>query len=141
MDGLIAQLRRNQIALLSIIIACSSFAYGAWRNEATEGNRNLRAAGFETIREIANLERVVFFAHYDKDPAMGNPRQGLAHVLMLSDLGQLQTEQVQQRVAKLKEVWEANWSALGERAEAVKAISEAIDEVRVATKASLSALD
>ena len=67
---------------------------------------------FETIREIANLERVVFFAHYDKDPAMGNPRQGWAHVLMLSDLGQLQTEQVQQRVAKLKEVWEANWSAL-----------------------------
>lgn len=60
MDGLIAQLRRNQIALLSIIITCSSFAYGAWRNEVTEGNRNLRAAGFETIREVANLERVVF---------------------------------------------------------------------------------
>lgn len=60
---------------------------------------------------------------------------------MLSDLSQLQTEDVQQRVANLKEVWQANWSALGEREEAVTAISEAIDEVRVATKSSLAALD
>lgn len=141
MDGLIAQLRRNQIALVSIIIACSSFAYGAWRNEVTEGNRNLRAAGFEIIREIANLERVVFFAHYDRDQNLGNPRRGWAYVLMLSDLGQLQTEQVQQRVANLKEVWQSNWSALGEREEAVTAISKAIDELRVATKASLAELD
>ena len=141
MDGLIAQLRRNQIALVSIIIACSSFTYGAWRNEVTEGNRNLRAAGFEIIHEIANLERVVFFAHYDKDQNLGNPRRGWAYVLTLSDLGQLQTEEVQQRVANLKEVWQANWSALGEREEAVTAISKAIDELRVATKASLAALD
>lgn len=141
MDGLIAQLRRNQVALLSVVIACSSFAYGAWRNEVTEGNRNLRAAGFEIIREIAGLERVVFFAHYDKDSRLGNPRQGWSHVLMLIDLAQLQTPEVQTRAVELKSVWQRHWSGLGKREESVSAISDAIDALRDSTKSSLAALE
>ncbi|MBF8293263.1 MAG: hypothetical protein HW392_2090 [Steroidobacteraceae bacterium] len=39
------QLRNNLVALISLVIALSALGYNTWRNELTERNRNIRAAG------------------------------------------------------------------------------------------------
>ncbi|MCP5181253.1 MAG: hypothetical protein H6993_00130 [Pseudomonadales bacterium] len=140
-DGFFVQVRRNQVALISLLVACTSLAYATWRNEATEANRNLRAAGFEMIREIAGLERVVFFAHYDRDVTQGNPRLGWSHVLTLVDLAALQTAPVRSRAEALRSVWQDNWQALGIDDAAADVVTMAIDGLRSEVLAGLSALD
>ena len=39
-SSIVEQLRRNTVALISIVIAVSSLSYNTWRNEKTEYNRN-----------------------------------------------------------------------------------------------------
>ena len=82
MPSIRAQLRNNVVALISLGVALSSLAYNTWRNERTEHNRNVRVAGFEMLTNIAELQRVVFFSHYDRDERRGNPRDGWVHVLL-----------------------------------------------------------
>ena len=86
-DGVIDQLKRNTVALVSIIIAVSSLSYNTWRNEKTEENRNQRLASFEILLKLNELQQVVFHSHYDKDSLdKGNPRTGWAYVLTVRDL-------------------------------------------------------
>ena len=54
-ETFLGQVRRNSVALISLFVALSSLAYNTWRNEATEANRNVRAAGFALIEHIAHL--------------------------------------------------------------------------------------
>jgi len=68
------QLRNNAVALTSLFIALSSLGYNTWRNERTEHNRNSRTAAFEILTKLAEFERVVFLAHYDRDKNNGNDR-------------------------------------------------------------------
>ncbi len=53
------QLQKHAIALISLVIAISALAYNSWRNELSEENRNIRAAGFEIIKESAKLQFVI----------------------------------------------------------------------------------
>ncbi len=69
------QMRQHSVALISLVIALSSLAYNTWRNEQTEANRNVRAAGIELLLKLGELDRVVFFSHYDKDEVRGNHAQ------------------------------------------------------------------
>ena len=63
-DGVINQLKRNTVALVSIIIAVSSLSYNTWRNEKTEENRNQRFASFEVLLKLNELQQVIFHSHY-----------------------------------------------------------------------------
>lgn len=61
------QLRNNLVALISLFIALSALGYNTWRNERTERNRNIRAAGFEslTINGLAALMPAAVLAEND----------------------------------------------------------------------------
>src|SRR5882757_4094648 len=74
MSSIREQVRNNSVALISLFIALSSLGYNTWRNERTERNRNIRTATFEILTKLAEFERVVFLAHYDRDKSNGNPR-------------------------------------------------------------------
>ena len=63
-------------ALFSIFFAVLGFTYNVWRMEMTEHNSNVREASCETLLQLAELEQLVFAAHYDQDPVAGNPRNG-----------------------------------------------------------------
>jgi len=40
MEGrFLEQVRRNSVALISLVVAVTSLSYNTWRNEATEHNR------------------------------------------------------------------------------------------------------
>jgi hypothetical protein len=135
------QLRNNSVALISLVVALSSLGYNTWRNERTERNRNVRTATFELLTKIAELQRVVYLAQYDRDPNGGNPRTGWTYVLVIRDLSTLVPAPVPARAAELQKVWSADWEGLGRDDErSVDHIDGAIDALRAATLATLTSL-
>ncbi len=135
------QVRRNSVALISLAVALSSLAYNTWRNEQTEYNRNIRAAGIELLLKLGELEKVVFFAHYDMDNEAGNPRAGWAYALTAKDLGSLMPEPARSSTVGLVEIWQQNWSGLGESDDAASKISDGIDRTRSDVLGVLAELD
>ncbi len=141
MSGIREQLRRHSVALISLAVALSSLGYNTWRNEQTEANRNVRAAGIELLLKLGSLDQVVFFSHYERDQLRGNPRSGWAFVLTVRDLGQLTTEPARNSASALVATWQSNWEGLGNDDEAAQAISDAIDRTRNDVLFVLAALD
>src|SRR5258707_15477150 len=107
------QLRNNAVALISLLVALTSLSYNTWRNERTEHNRNIRAAAFEILTKLAEFERVVFLAHYDRDKANGNPRTGWTYLIVINDLAEVVPGSVGPRAAALRDARRANWGDLG----------------------------
>jgi hypothetical protein len=135
------QLRDNTVALISLAVAIGSLGYNTWRNEHTERNRNVRTAAFELLMKLADLERVVFLAQYDRDKTGGNPRTGGVYVLALGDLSKLVPAPVPARAERLQQVWRENWEGLGRNdGVAVDNIDPAIDDLRKSTLATLQSL-
>ena len=135
------QLRRSTVALISLVVALVGLTYNTWRNELTEHNRNLRAAGFEMILTVGELQQIVFFSHYDQDQYRGNPRAGWTRVLLLDDLSEIMPDHVEVATDDLRATWDEDWAALGSEAEAETRITAAIDRVRDETLEALADLD
>ena len=78
------QLQRNSVALISLVIAITSLGYNTWRNEASEYNRNQRLISIEVLRNIGQLQQVIFHNVWEMDAVdKGNPRTGWVHVLAI----------------------------------------------------------
>ena len=60
-------------AIFSLIFAVVGFSYNAWRLEVTEDNSNIRTTAFEVLTELAELQQLIYSAHYDHDMVAGNP--------------------------------------------------------------------
>lgn len=150
-DRIIDQLRRNAVALISLVIAITSLAYNTWRNEHTEDNRNQRWASFEILLKLGELRELVNYIHYDCDLSFrGNPRSGWVIVQTIQDLTLvlevMVPDDMPDSTSQLRDVWAANWQGLdyadettcnersvergSQGAKSVEAIRLAIDEVR-----------
>ena len=141
MTTLRQQVRDNAVALISLVVALGSLAYNTWRNERTEHNRNVRTAAFEVLSKLAELERVVFLAQYDRDVAGGNPRTGWTYVLVIGDLSAVVPAPVPAQAQELQRVWGGNWEGLGKDDEtAVNRIDDAIKKLRDTTLGTLRSL-
>lgn len=140
-DSVRAQVKRNLVALISLVVALVGLSYNTWRNEVTEHNRNLRAAGFEMILTVGELQQIVFFSHYDQDQYRGNPRAGWTRVLLLDDLSEIMPPRVEEATDDLRATWDKDWAALGKEDAAEVRISAAIDRVREETLEALADLD
>ena len=119
----------------------SSLAYNTWRNEQTEENRNIRTAGIELLLKLGELDRVVFYSHYDQDQDRGNPRSGWAYTLTIRDLGSIMHEPAISSTTALIETWQHNWSGLGSDELAASSISDSIDRTRTDVLLVLAELD
>ena len=139
--AILAQIRNNQLAIISLLVALTALAYTTLCNELTEENRTIRQAGFEMLVHVADLRRITYLAHYDRNMVEGNPRKGWTKVLVIQDLAALMPADVTDRSSALLEAWDANWSGLGEADASVKTIDAAIDELRSAIQDSLQRLD
>jgi len=135
------QLKRNQLAIISLIVALTALGYNTWRNELTEANRTVRTAGFEMLVHIGELQRITYLAHYDQDGVGGNPRKGWAEALLLQDLSKLMPVDVHQRTDELLGIWEDNWAQLGQDDSAVMSVDTAIDNLRMDLLTALAELD
>jgi hypothetical protein len=135
------QLRSNLVAIISLVVALSSLGYNTWRNEHTEHNRNVRTATFELLAKLAELERVVYLAQYDRDRSGGSPRTGWTYVLVIQDFAAVAPPPVPARAAELQKVWAGNWEGLGREDEgSVNRIDDAIGRLRADSLAVLKAL-
>jgi len=52
---ILAQIRANIVAIMSMIVALTGIAYNTWRNEKTEINHSVRIAAFETLRRDGKI--------------------------------------------------------------------------------------
>jgi hypothetical protein len=139
--SILVQLRNNQLAIISLLVAFMALGYNTWRNELSEQNRNIREAGFEMLVHVAELQRITYLAHYDKDLVEGNPRKGWSEVLLLKDLAHLMPDTAHMGTAALADSWEQNWQGLGKRDESVALIDTALDGLRADILEALAELD
>ena len=110
---LVEQLRRNAVALISLVVALTSLGYSTWRNEHSEYNRNQRQASFEILAKLGDLQELVFLNHYDCNVILrGNPRTGWVMVQTIQDLTLALEDMAPQSAAALKDVWQSNWVGL-----------------------------
>lgn len=135
------QIKRNQLAIISLIVALTALGYNTWRNELTESNRTVRQAGFNMLVHIGELQRITYLAHYDNDKDGGNPRKGWAEVLLLKDLATLIPGEVHASADELLQAWDQNWARLGSEEAAVKSIDDALDRLRDDLLLTLAELD
>lgn len=129
------------VAIFSMLFALVGFGYNAWRLESTEDNSNIRAASFQVLIELAELEQIVFLAHYDQDLQTGNPRIGWVKVGIINDLSTFISEQVGNEAVSLRNVWSVNWQQMTNSEPAAMAITQSIDVVRAAVKVELNQLN
>ncbi len=87
--SLYEQIRQNFISLISLLVALSALLYTTWREEMTERNRNLRAASFEVLKNLGELQIAVNYMHYQPDNPMANPLIAWGHVALIGDLSQI----------------------------------------------------
>ncbi len=136
------QVQRNAVALISLAIALSSLGYNTWRNEASEYNRNQRLISIEVLRNLGELQQVVFHNAWDMDSEdKGNLRTGWVHVLAIRDLAQLLDSPAAASATELWLAWDKDFNALEGDNDPYKRVMKALDQVRIDTHALLQSLD
>jgi hypothetical protein len=140
MHTVLTQLRANGVALLSLVVALSSFSYTAWRTERSEMNRTTRQAAFQLLVAIGQLQEVVYRAHYDHDTDRGNPRSGWVYVQTINDFSAALSMTVPSCGPALLESWRDHWEGLGLRDEDAVKIDDALGACREAVVGKLRTL-
>jgi len=128
-------------SIISLLFAIVGFSYNAWRLEISEDNSNIRTASFEVLKQLAELERIVFAAHYDQDPQEGNPRKAWVKVGLIADLSSLISPEVELKANTLKTLWSESWRNVAKSQPITENVVAKIDDVRIEIKKVLSSLE
>ena len=129
--GIIRQLHRNTVALISLVIAITSLTYNTWRNEATEWNRTQRSVAIAVLMKLGDLQELTWRHHFDKDyDEEGNLRSGWTLVLVIRDISQVLDNPLPESTAQLHATWDKHSPRLDESSEAEDAIIASIEAVR-----------
>ena len=135
------QIRRNAVALISLIVALTSLGYNTYRNELSEANRTVRQAGFEMISELSELQQVMLFARYGKGDVRGDTTEGWSYVLALRDLSLAMPKNIQQHANHLYKTWQENNRKISTVDESsYTAIDKEIDQIKTEILDVISAL-
>ena len=136
------QVRRNAVALISLVIAITSLTYNTWRNEVSEENRTQRAAAMEILMNLGELQQVIWHHHYDQDfEGRGNLIDAWARVFVIRDIGTILDDPVPATTLELFETFESVRGELDTSYDAEREFYEAINAVRRDTLALLERLD
>ena len=136
------QIRRNTVALISLVVAIASLSYNTWRNEASEYNRTQRLVSIEVLMKLADLQRLVWHHHYDKDiEEKGNLRTGWTLILVVRDISQILEDPLPGSTQTLWMTWNEQADSLENSSAAKDAIIDAIKLVRADALALLQELD
>lgn len=142
MDTIRAQIHRNAVALISLVIAVGSLGYNTWRNETTEAQRNIRHAAFRVLEGLGELQEVADYRYYylpfeETDEKEGQLRlRGFGSVAMIRDLMNLMPEPAPRAGQELHELWSTHVNFLNEinaKGNHVKRATQAERELTQAT--------
>ena len=141
-DSIPEQLRRNFVALVSLVVAITSLGYNTWRNEASEHNRSQRQISMEVLRNLSDLQEVVFYIAWDGETmGRGNPRTGWVYALTIRDLSKLLDGNVSDSAQRLLEAWEIAWNDLAPESPEYEVLVAALETVRRDTQELIANLD
>jgi hypothetical protein len=121
----------NLVAEISLVVALSRLGYTTWRNERTEANRNMRVAGFETLKLLGEVQTLVEYAHFKKDRQLGDPVQGWARVLYIRDLARLLPSAAQNEAERLTTAWRDNVETVESERESMVRITDEVQRLRL----------
>lgn len=141
MGPVLQQIRRNAVAIISLLVALSSLGYNTWRNELTEHNRNIRTASFEVLKALGELQVIADHAHYDRDRERGNPITGWGRVTLIRDLCSVIPGQARLSASRLHATWGEHWASLGETDTGIEPITRDVNRVRDAVMTALVSLN
>ncbi|MCL1139007.1 hypothetical protein [Shewanella pneumatophori] len=128
-------------AVFSMLFALIGFSYNVWRMEITEYNNNVRAASFELLLQLSELESIVYAAHYDQDPILGSPRNGWVKVNLIADLSMITEPELSMAANNLKQSWQSNWEQVANDEASAQAVVTKIDATRAKVRHLLTQLD
>ena len=128
-------------AILGVVFAIVGFSYNAWRLEVSEDNNNIRTASFEVLKELAELEQIIYAAHFDKNEIEGNPRKGWVKIGLIVDLSSLISKPVEQYAGELASTWQNKWESIKQDRSAVDQLISNIETVRQEIKSTLGTLE
>ena len=142
MTELESKLRIYYITVIfSVIFAVIGFSYNAWRLESSEENNNIRTAAFQVLNELAELEQIIYAAHYDQDAVAGSPRKGWVKVGLIVDLSVLIDSSVEKETQELHMTWAESWESLSSEKAVADNLIVKIDSVRKQVKHILYSLE
>lgn len=125
------QLRRNTVALISLVVAMTSLGYNTWRNEASEGNRTQRLIALEVLMKLGDLQQLTWHHHYDQDfEDKGNLRTGWTLVIVIRDISQILDGPLPEATTALHATWSEHWDNLDSSTDAKDSVIDAIEVVR-----------
>lgn len=141
-NSLKEQVRRNSVALISLVVAITSLSYNTWRNEVTEYNRNQRTLSVQVLLKLGELQEIVNHRHYELDAGdRGNLKTGWAVVNTIRDLSLILEEPLPGSARQLHATWEAHADRLGAEDDSVIAIRDGIEAMRNDALTLLQSLD
>ena len=128
-----AQLKSDSVAIVSVVIALSSFGYTNWRNERSEHNRTIRHPSSQLLTALGEMQQLAYHAHHahhDRDSASGNPRTGWVYVATINSCSATVPEPERSRAHELLEVWCDHREKLGVDTADADAIADALEHRR-----------
>lgn len=128
-------------AILGVVFAVVGFSYNAWRLEATEANSNIRTASFEVLKELAELEQIIYSGYYDHDHNEGNPRKGWVKVGLIVDLSSLISNSVNLWAKQLHHSWSQHWNRFSSEQTSTDQLISDIEQIRSEIKLVLKTLN
>ncbi|MBV7317175.1 hypothetical protein [Shewanella sp. NIFS-20-20] len=127
-------------AIFSMMFALIGFSYNVWRMEVTEENANIRDASFEMLKQLSELELIIYAAYYDQDKQRGNPRQAWVTVGLINDLAMLTRPQVIASSQQLQTLWQQHWQAISTSRHSVDILINAIEANRQQVRIQITIL-
>jgi hypothetical protein len=125
------QLKTYQITtVITILLTLVGFSYNVWRLEKNEINTNIRTSSFELIKQLGELEEIIYYAHYDKNLDKGNPKKAWIKVIVITDLCLVASNMLEHKAKNLKAVWTKNWNVIHHDPKALKETLDAIEALR-----------
>ena len=128
-------------SILTIFLTLLGFSYNVYRLEQSEINSNIRTSSFEMLKELANLEQIIYAAYYEKDKKEGNPRIAWVKVGLIVDLSKIDLNNNSFNTHKLYESWQKNWKNIHNNQENVDDVILNIDLVRKEIRSVLQKLN
>jgi len=137
----LAAVRRNAVALISLSVALFSTSYNTWRNQATEAHRNVREASFKLLEECGELQQLAQHRYYGGDHSQMNWIAGWGHATLIRDMAPLVSKDVQARADALFAAWKENAGELESgQGDSAQRVETAIDALTGEVRGELLAL-
>jgi len=125
------QIKVNIVAIVSVLVALTGLGYNTYRNERTEHNRNTRIAAFEALKTLGETQVIVEYAHFKKNRQLGDPVQGVARAQYIRDLARLLPDPAPDDAERLWVAWRDNADKVESDTDAMIAITDEIQRLRL----------